>query len=516
MGCNPFCDRVNLKSLCLLLSLCHVGSAAALGFGEISVRSHLGQPLHVTVALLDATANTTADCFSLDASADGIAPPLRAQLSVERTGGQALLHIRTPQPVNDPIAQFVLLSDCEVRLQRDYAVLLDPPALIAPAVSQDTPTTAQAAPAADAAPAPQPRTTPGARRLIKRAPAATSRPTTAITQQSASPRTQRVPAGTVPRLVLSGKHSIPRTADASFALRLDTRLPDPMPPPQDKLTATELSDENTALTRKLAHLEAQLIALQRHNAELDAGRRAATPTTTPPPPSGRPVQWPLYLLAIGLLTASIALAAWLLRRNRRTPQTLILDDAPWMQPEMPETLSEMTSQIEPPPAPQRMPEIAPPPPLTDGTEVKEDILDQAEVFMAHGHANLAIHLLQEHLRDAPTESPVPWLLLLDLLHREGDAVGYAAASAECRRYFNVNLTDHPISQDNDSGEGLEAYPHLLEQLVSVWNSPDRDAFFKDLIYDHRGGTRMGFKPAAYRDILLLRAIAQDIPLAHAA
>jgi hypothetical protein len=163
-----------------------------------------------------------------------------------------------------------------------------------------------------------------------------------------------------------------------------------------------------------------------------------------------------------------------------------------------------------------MPEIAPPPPRTDGTEVKEDILDQAEVFMAHGHANLAIHLLQEHLRDAPTESPVPWLLLLDLLHREGDATGYAAASAECRRYFNVNLTDHPISQDNDSGEGLEAYPHLLEQLVNVWNSPDRDAFLKDLIYDHRGGTRMGFKPAAYRDILLLRAIAQDIPLAHAA
>jgi len=136
------------------------------------------------------------------------------------------------------------------------------------------------------------------------------------------------------------------------------------------------------------------------------------------------------------------------------------------------------------------------------------------VFMAFGHGDLAIHLLQEHLRATPTESPVPWLLLLDLLHREGDTAGYAAASAECRRYFNVNLTDHPISQDNEAGQGLEAYPHLLEQLVKVWNTPDIEAFFHDLIYDNRGGTRIGFEPGAYRDILLLRSIAQDaLPLA---
>jgi hypothetical protein len=109
---------------------------------------------------------------------------------------------------------------------------------------------------------------------------------------------------------------------------------------------------------------------------------------------------------------------------------------------------------------------------------------------------------------------VPWLLLLDLLHRGGDTEGYAAASAECRRYFNVNLTGHPISQDNETGEGLEAYPHLLEQMVNVWSTPDINAFFHDLIYDNRGGTRMGFDPGAYRDILLLRAIAQDaLPLA---
>jgi hypothetical protein len=137
--------------------------------------------------------------------------------------------------------------------------------------------------------------------------------------------------------------------------------------------------------------------------------------------------------------------------------------------------------------------------------------------MAHGHGELAIHLLQEHLRDMPAESPVPWLLLLDLLHRAGDTAGYAAASTECRRYFNVNLDGRAFFSDGENGQGLEAYPHLLEQLVQVWNTADIKAFFDDLLYDQRGGTRIGFEPGAYRDILLLRSIAHDIAaVQHAA
>ncbi|KVW97088.1 hypothetical protein ABW22_05325 [Thiobacillus denitrificans] len=478
--------------------------------GEINVRSHLGQPLHATVTLLGASAETTAACFSLDASADGIAPPPRAQLSLQREGGQTLLHIRTVQSINDPIAQFVLVSDCEARLQRDYVVLLDPPAQVTPAISQEVPAAAtQTAAAVIAAPAPRTTRPP---RKARPAPVVASRPAGASARQPAAapPRPQ---TDATPRLVLSGKRSAPRVADAPVALRLDTRLPDLARPRPASLTAAELSDENTALARKLAHLEAQLAALQQRHAALEA-RRAMAPTAITPPPK-QPAQWPLYLLAIGLLGTAIALIAWLPRRSR-SPRVAIQENAPRTPPDAAMmTLSDITAgpQAEQPPAPQRMPEIAQPP-RSEDTEVKDDILDQAEVFMAHGHGDLAVHLLQEHLREAPTESPVPWLLLLDLLHREGNTEAYAAASAECRRYFNINLTGHPISQENEAGRGLEAYPHLLEELVNVWNTPDINAFFHDLIYDDRGGTRMGFEPAAYRDILLLREIARDaLPLA---
>ncbi len=508
-----FFGCVNLKTACFFLGLCQAGSAAALGMGDINVHSQLGQPLNASVTLLGATADTKADCFSLDTNADSIAPPLRAKLNLERVGNQTRLLIRTSYPVNDPVVQFVLVSDCEVRLQREYAVLLDPPiAMESPSSTSASAASTKIGPApaaASAQPAPPRRSTHRSRhRPPHHAPAASARPSSTATRSPTTPGTHAAPKKSAPHLVLSGKREIA----TPVALRLDTRLPDLTQPRPKKLTATELSDENTALARRLAHLEAQFTALQRRNTELEAARHATSATTTAAVPTA-PAQprWPLYLLAMAILAGLIALAAWLLRRNPPPARPAPGADMDWMPMGRSEkTLFELSADMpaDPPSVSSRMPEIAPPQ-QTSGTEVKEDILDQAEVFMAFGHGDLAIHLLQEHLREAPTESPVPWLLLLDLLHREGDTAGYATASAECRGYFNVNLTDHPISQDSEAGQGLEAYPHLLEQLVKVWNTAGIEAFFHDLIFDDRGGTRLGFEPGAYRDILLLRSIAQD-------
>ncbi len=510
---------MKIKTACLLLSLCHAGSAAAFGLGEINVRSYLGQPLHATVPLLGAAPGMTADCLSLGASTGSIAPPRRAQLRIEQTGEKLLLHIRTTESVNDPIMQFELVSDCESRLRRDYVVLLDPPAQMASSVALEVPVAAPAS-MAPVPPAPQhPRRAQPAVAAATPAPAAAHQP---VKPRSAKPRTQPAQPDATPRLVLSGKRTT--HPDSSPALlRLDTNLPDMNRQLPEGLTAAELSDEYTALTRKLAHLEAQLVDLQQKNTQLEA-RNAAAAASMPRQPADKPVQWPLFLLVSVLVAGGVALLiAWLRSRSRSYstdtqladiwatpdeptgPVAEPMDADPWAQP--------LPLHVEKPPAAQRMPEIAPPPP-NQSTEVKDDILDQAEVYMAHGHGELAIHLLQEHLRNAPDESPVPWLLLLDLLHRDGNMPGYTAASTECRRYFNINLTSHSISQDADAGSGLEAYPHVLEQLEKVWGTPDTERFFKDLLHDDRGGTRIGFEPAAYRDILLLQAISQNVkPLA---
>jgi hypothetical protein len=500
---------VNLKPASFLLSLCYASSAASIGLGDISVRSHLGQPLHATVTLIGATPATLADCFSLDAGAGSIAPPLHAQFSIEQVRGQTLLHIRTPKSINDPIVQFVVAADCEARLQREYVVLLDPPALLETAAVPDAPTTAEPsaapgkAPSAAAAPRAAPRPTRRATRVKPSPPTPpVARATPAPQQPAARPR-QTTPETAKPRLILSGQEGA--QPDSSLPLQPAAKLPArPLPGASDP-AVTELSDDNTALSRRIAHLEMQLDRLKKRNAELDAMRAAAI---APPIPE-RP-KWPLYLLAIGLLAGVGALGNWLGRRNRIRPA--LDDDKSWVQqtdnlPALPETTQPSRAEAEP--MPQPMPAIALPA-LVESTEVSEGILDQAEVYVAHGHEELAVTLLQEHLREAPRESPVPWLLLLDLLLRGGDHAGYEAASTECSRYFNVSL----VSQNTESGNGLEAYPHLFDQLTQKWNSPEIYDFFDDLIYDRRGGTRLGFEPAAYREILLLRAIAQDVlPLA---
>ncbi len=334
---------------------------------------------------------------------------------------------------------------------------------------------------------------------------------------AATPRKQPAPVvAAEPRLVLSGKHRDPPETGASAAQNEAAQARSSIPSP------TELSDEQTALSRRLAHLEAQLAQLRQRNTELEAAAlnaRNAVPVSVaaPTPPQGSP-QWPLYLLAMGLLATVGVLFARLQRRGRSTPQAPApAGQMPWSRQDAMPTLTDITQGLDhqsaPAPSPQRMADI-PPPPRDDGTEVKEDILDQAEVFMAHGHGELAVHLLQEHLRAAPTESPVPWLLLLDLLLRAGDQTGYAAASDECRRYFNVNLSNYSGAHNTDSSQYLAAYPHVLEHLVQEWNTPGIDALLDELICDDRGGARQGFAPGAYREILLLQHIVRErLPLA---
>ena len=511
---------MNLKSVYLLLSLFHASSAIGLGLGELSVRSHLGQALHVSVKILGANAATAASCFSLAPGEGAAVPPPRAQLSLEQGNGQTLLHIRTPYTVNDPVAQFSLISDCESRLRRDYVVLLDPPEREAPALSRNMPPVTAQAKVARAEPA-----SPASRSAKKQQPKQipSPRPSASDTQTlpARKPATQDVQE---PRLVLSGRHGANST---SLALRLDTNLPDMNRPHVGNLTPDELSDENTALTRKLAHLEAQLVALQKRNAEIDAKRKGVSTTHTPSR-STLPAQWPLYLLITGLLVAAGLLVVWLRQRGTRTTAVTLSSMAAAPLPDLDEMTADSWTESMPEhrwtelkvhqrnetrPESERVLEFEPSTP-DQTTEVNDGILDQAEVYMAHGHGDLAIHLLQEHLRDAPDESPVPWLLLLDLLHRERDIEGYTVASTECRRYFNVNLSNHPVSQEDETSHGLENYPHLLEQMVVVWSTPAIEDFFNDLIFDRRGGTRAGFEPGAYRDILLLRAVSRsNYPLA---
>jgi hypothetical protein len=341
-------------------------------------------------------------------------------------------------------------------------------------------------------------------------------------QATAAPKPRLVENPGAPRLIVSSSSDTIVTGGKSGAAQQTENL-------------RQLQEDNAALNHRLANLEAELAALQKQNQALDRERLlAAAPVAAPPPtPVVNDTPWSRYLIALAVLAAGLALALGL--RRQSTPQKAAARAAA--------TRAEKVAPIHTPSAvltpaqdeaARPMPayseatagELSAPTPLpfnsprfqisNEGTELKEDILDQAEVFMAHGHSSLAIHLLQEHLRDAPTESPVPWLLLLDLLKRDGLDADYKDACLECQTHFNVNLSAPPAAAPTPEGGSIEAYPHVAARLQSLWGTPAAIDFLTDLVYDHRGGTRLGFDSGTYREIVLLRSMALEFAEAESA
>ena len=118
----------------LAVAVCITGAvpAAAFNLGQIEVRSHLGQPFDAVVPFA-ATPGESVDaaCFALAPRnpSDGFAalPPVTIEVTTTKNGGQA--HIRTRQPVREPVITLALRAGCAGggELRRDFTVTLDPP-----------------------------------------------------------------------------------------------------------------------------------------------------------------------------------------------------------------------------------------------------------------------------------------------------------------------------------------------------------------------------------------------------
>src|SRR5215470_5133475 len=127
-----------LSTLSLLAAAMAVpGTSAALGLGNLTVTSALGQPLTARIEL------TSASKDELDTLSARVADPSlyrqnnlaypgalsAARVSVERdANGQPYLRIRTNTPVSEPFLDLLVeINWASGRMVRDYTFLLDPP-----------------------------------------------------------------------------------------------------------------------------------------------------------------------------------------------------------------------------------------------------------------------------------------------------------------------------------------------------------------------------------------------------
>lgn len=550
----PYLERTLLAIILMVSS----PFATALGLGNIDVQSGLGEPLRAIIKLEGEAKSLDSACFKLLRSSDQYpSSELKALITLREDGsGNTNLLIKSQQILNDPIVRLTLTADCENQISREYVLLLDPPlfdenasnknssafdnSVELSAIANTQQTEAKSLANKEIANITQPQTIPIPSSKPKKKAIAKSH---SIKDGviSANPTAADLSESGEPRLVLSGgeaEYMRPEFIEVPLQLQMSLDLQDWPANDTAALSPDEVSDEVTAMANRLAYLETQMTALQQRNQELENLRLK----TAALPNDDDALNWAtllVYTFVTLVVIGFIGVAEWL--RRRAGQRQIDAEVAIWEVLTPTDHLSEdesdelMTSaDADMATSPQTkvgnkkasaLPQQATQPShkLFDddvGATVNEDILEQAEVFVAHGRANLAIVLLEDYLAEFPSSSPAPWLMLLDLLQRDGLKNEFDAAAVECQRYFNVSAGDFnsPAHEDHSS---VEDYPRVKEQLERLWGTPDVIPFLDDLIFNRRLDdvvfnrkieARTGFKRNAYNDILFLRSIANEMNL----
>ena len=125
-----------VKTLAIVAGMGWAGAACAVGFGNASVNSALGQPLKIEIALTSVSASDrgtlTAHLATPDAfKAAGLEYPYslsKLKFELVDRGGQTYIEVSSKEPVNDSFVNILVeLNWSSGKLLREYTFLIDPP-----------------------------------------------------------------------------------------------------------------------------------------------------------------------------------------------------------------------------------------------------------------------------------------------------------------------------------------------------------------------------------------------------
>jgi len=147
---------------------------------------------------------------------------------------------------------------------------------------------------------------------------------------------------------------------------------------------------------------------------------------------------------------------------------------------------------------------------SEGVSVEEliDLEQQVDFFMVLGQQEAAVELLSQRLHEKGRHTALPYLKLLEILQRHGDQAGFERVAGEFSERFHAQA---PVwSDDIAAGEGLLAYAQATELIVQSWRDAAMTMQLIQTLLAHGDPDGHAFDLAAYRDILMLYAVARDI------
>lgn len=486
-------------------------------------------------------------------------------------GADWVARVITTHVVDEPVIEVELSVGCARRFSRRFVAFADPPSTTAPAplnppgppsaAEARVPTVATdvgagATGAAPASRAPAPSVDRGPTRAASAATAPAARPRTSARRNPAAAAARAPDASPGSRLLLDA---------AGPRLKADTDAPHASavaPGEQAAASAVAATTEQAPESERLRALEKELAELRRESQATRESMGALQARLAEAEYRSRAVPWlaSLLLLALGV-------AAWLTLRLRRQ-QDAAADAPRWWAPEtaaparatavadtpdlvepadlgpievplpearplaeapatapMPVTLSLEREPASLPAAEgpyERTRAMAGPTPffaldtgaadLAMSREVSvEELLDleqQAEFFIALGQEDAAIDLLMSHLRSTGGLSPLPYTKLLEIYRRQGDRDAYERIRARFNRRFNAYAPDWDAGPL--SGRALEDYGDVVQHLQALWPQPlDAMAMLEAMLFRKDAAHEL-FDLPAYKDVLLLYAIARDL------
>ena len=137
-----------------------------------------------------------------------------------------------------------------------------------------------------------------------------------------------------------------------------------------------------------------------------------------------------------------------------------------------------------------------------------DVQQQADFFVSLGDFDKAIEVLRHHIADNVETSAVAYLDLFDLFHQLGRKDDYKTLSEDFIRTFNAKV---PVFDGYKAAtQSLESYEKVLSRIVALWPTPKVLEVIEESIFRKPDSKSEVFSLAAYRELLLLHAIAKKV------
>jgi hypothetical protein len=472
--------------------------ARALSLGQVGTSSRLGQPLDFSVAVqLDADDHIAPSCAKAQVRAgDNTLPATKVRVRWVRASPdarEAVAHVSTTVRMNEPVVTITLSLGCPTRLTHQFVTLLDPPSGLP---------TARATVATGGAASP---------RDAGAGHASTSRP--------AAPASPRASAQTS---VATAAAPVPASGDASHDNAAAASTPYATASDLDRQKMLE--DRLEQQQRAMQATQAALAGMQQRLREAEQSRRSDAAVY------GLAALVTMLLGIVGLLWWRLARLQnqrdWTREARALAAQSGVqaVDSGVPSSSSMPlydeATLTSM--RVVQPSVPPKEAETSPgvsesaPAPMPTSPRARrgltaEELVDleqQADFFIVLGQEEAAIDLLMSHVRSSGGTSPMPYLKLLDIYRRRGEADAYDRIRERFNRRFNGHAP--PWEVDLQSVRALEDYPQTLAQLQALWSVPARAVELLEALLFRRDSSPDTFELRAYEELLFLYAVARDV------